>query len=212
MTLGDVKIEALKLMFTNVEDDLFPKKLSNYIEDENYRDYLVNMPGAINRCFARLSEVGVLPSRRHALARENALASASFVRYDLSAIPDFYDVERLIREDVYGDYEPDADYYREGDMLVLPRYEEGDGISYTLIYKPRLMPISSITSNETVLDIPDDIAVLIPYFIKGDLYRIDEPNEAAEARNWFESAIGEMLLRKTDKVNGIKSVYSLSEV
>ncbi|MBQ8399329.1 MAG: hypothetical protein IJX08_05090, partial [Clostridia bacterium] len=39
---------------------------------------------------------------------------------------------------------------------------------------------------------PDDIACHIPCFIKGDLYRDDEPDEAGEARNFFEAAMEEI--------------------
>ena len=59
--------------------------------------------------------------------------------------------------------------------------------------------------------IPENIASSIPYFIKGDLYRDDEPNEASEARNWFEAAIEEILLKKISKANKVKSVYSQTE-
>ena len=212
MTLGEIKIEALKLMFTNVEDDLVPENLSNYIEDENYRDYLVNMPGAINRCFARLEVVGVLPSRRRALKVSEGLASGSFLRFDLSEmLEDFHDIDRIVCEGDDGDYNGDADYYREGDILVLPRFEERDGISYTLIYKPTLKRVSTISENGEALDIPENIASYIPYFIKGDLYRLDEPNEAAEAMNWFESAINEILMRRTSKANQVKNIYSQTE-
>ena len=56
MTLGEIKIEALKLMFTNSQHDIAVSDLSNLYQDGNYGSYLVNMPGAINRAFDRIQQ------------------------------------------------------------------------------------------------------------------------------------------------------------
>ena len=45
MKLGDIKIEALKLMFVNMGDDIDIESLETYAQDEIYKSYLVNMPG-----------------------------------------------------------------------------------------------------------------------------------------------------------------------
>ena len=75
MKLGDIKIEALKLMFVNMGDDIDIESLETYAQDEIYKSYLVNMPGAINRCFASIEEKRVLPSKSRTLQRSEALAS-----------------------------------------------------------------------------------------------------------------------------------------
>ena len=49
MKLGEIKIEALKLMFINEGDDIDIGSLELLAQDEIYKNYLVNMPGAINR-------------------------------------------------------------------------------------------------------------------------------------------------------------------
>jgi hypothetical protein len=184
MKLGDIKIEALKLMFVNMGDDIDIESLETYAQDEIYKSYLVNMPGAINRCFASIEEKRVLPSKSRTLMRSEALASGGFVRFDLaSLISDFFDIDRIVRETYDGDYDGDCDYTTEGDALVLDRYEEGDGVTYTVLYKPTIERITSLTDDNIEIAIPNNIAAYIPYFLKGDLYRDDEPNEASEARN-----------------------------
>lgn len=212
MKLGDIKIEALKLMFVNMGDDIDIESLETYAQDEIYKSYLVNMPGAINRCFASIEEKRVLPSKSRTLQRSEALASGGFVRFDIaSLISDFFDIDRIVRETSDGDYEGDCDYTTEGDTLVLDRYEEEDGVTYTVLYKPTIERITSSTDDNTEIAIPNNIAAYIPYFLKGDLYRDDEPNEASEARNWYEQAMNEIYLKKEHKTNRIKSVYSQTE-
>ena len=64
MKYGEIKIEALKLMFVNMGDDIDIDGLETYAQDDNYKSYLVNMPGSINRCFRALRRRGFSrPSR-----------------------------------------------------------------------------------------------------------------------------------------------------
>lgn len=204
MTLGEIKIEALKLMFVNIDDDIYPEKLAEMENDETYRGYLYNMPGAINRCFSNLEAKRILPSVRLVLVTSG---DGAYVRYDLSQIDNFFDIERVIRETGAGEYDGDFGYTREGNVLV---FENDADAKYTLIYKPKLPRIKSYDSEEMELPIPDDIASYIPYFIKGDLYRDDEPGEAAEARNWYEQAMEELMRMQHSVANitRVKEIYS----
>lgn len=212
MKLGDIKIEALKLMFINMGDDIGIENLEAISQDETYRSYLVNMPGAINRCFANIEEKRVLPSKSKVLTHSEGGGSGRFLRFNLGKIiSDFFDIDRIVKETDEGEYNGDYDYITEGDVLVLDGYRECDGVTYTVIYKPKIARITSTTSNDTEIKVPDNIAAYIPYFLKGDLYRDDEPNEASEARNWYEQAMNEIYLKKEHKTTKIKSIYSQTE-
>lgn len=211
MKYGDIKIEALKLMFVNMGDDITIDKLETYEQDDTYNAYLVNMPGSINRCFSALESKGVLPSKSKTLTALEGVASGAFIRFDLpSTIDNYCDIDRVVSETADGEYCGDCDYQIEGDTLVLERFDDED-ITYTVLYRPTIPRVELLTDNEWEVPIPENIVALIPYFVKGDLYRDDEPNEASEARNWFESGIEEILLRKTNKVSRIKTVYSQTE-
>ena len=96
-------------------------------------------------------------------------------------------------------------------MLVLPLYEEDDGIEYTLIYKPKIARVHSYTESETEIELPEGIASIVPYYLKGDLFREDEPDEANEARSWFEQALDEIAPKRAQAVSQVKSVYSQGE-
>ena len=210
MKLGDIKNEALKLMFVNYNIDPAIDELPNLALDENYGSYLVNMPGAINRCFASIEEKRVLPVKSFALTAESGLASGGFMRFDLpQLIEDYFDVQRLVCVTQCGEYIGDHEYQKEGDVLVVAGFDEGD--TYTLLYYPKIPRVSSLTSDEEEIGIPENIASHIPYFIKGDLYRDDEPNEASEARNWYEAAMDEILNSRANKASKVASVFSLTE-
>jgi hypothetical protein len=115
-----------------------------------------------------------------------------------------------VYENDNGDYVGDYEYRREGDVIVLDHIGEGE--SYKVVYKPKLKRITAYTDDMEELDIPENIASHIPYFVKGDLYRDDEPNEASEARNWYEAAMEAILESKVSKVNKVQSIFSQTEI
>lgn len=202
MKLGEIKIEALRLMFANVGEILDAAFLSQYKDDERFRDYLDNMPGSINRCFAEIEKRGVIPSKTVSLT--DGTSNGYSIRFDLSEIGDFGAVDRLISENKWI-YDPAHAYRMEGNTLVVDSPLSGE--KYTLLYKPCLTRVSATTGEDTDIALPDMIAAAIPYYIKGDLYRDDEPNEASEARNWFEAALDSIPVQRSQPA--VREIFSV---
>lgn len=208
MKIGDIKAEALKLMFVSYTDDVGTETIEELMDQENYRPYLLGMKGSINRCLSDIENRRVLPVKSLALDGELAQAGRSSKRFDLPT--DFYDVCRVTAESDCI-YDGDHPYFMEGDTLLL-RGMDAD-TDYTLLYYPKIRRLTESASNEAELaGVPEEIAVLIPYFIKGDLYREDEPNEASEARNWYESGMASLMRRRTEKQGRVQAVYSQVDV
>ena len=210
MKLGDIKVESLKIMFVSTHTDLSIDELDNALRDENYGSYLVNMPGAINRCFSVLEEKRVLPIKAYTLNASEGLANDSYIRFDLATlIEDFCDIDRLVCER-REEYEGNAEFRMEGNVLVLPLLDEDT--TYTVLYYPSIPRITSETDDNTELAIPDKIATHIPYFVKGDLLRDDEPDEANEARNWFEMAMEQVIQTKQSHSGKVFTKLSQTEI
>lgn len=198
MKLGEIKIEALKLMFAVGSEDLRAEDIGDIYDNEQYSDYLLMMTGAINRCFSVLEEKRVLPVKSFALGEGG--------RYELNTlIPDFFDVERIVYEGG-GEYVGSCEYYREGDTVIIKDYEPRG--EYRILYKPTLERIVSSSDNSVELSIPDRIACHIPYFIKSELFRVDEPDEAGEARNLFEAAMDQISKSESGKQSRTEHSYS----
>ena len=211
MTYGEIKIEALKLMYVRENTDFVVSQLDILREDEDINVYLCNMPGSINRCLSYIESRGVLPRKTHTLVLSEA-KEGELVRRDLKKeIPDYYDIDRLICE-CNGRYIGDCDYRMEGDVLVLA-YDED--MTYTVEYKPKCRRVS-VTNEETrddcEIDVPDDIAALIPFYIKSELYRDDEPAEAGEARNWFEQSIAQLGRARVSTSKTVTSLYAINDL
>lgn len=121
MTLEEIKKEALKLMFTNQDNEIDGSTIEELMGDDNYGDYLANMNGCINRAIVRLKSKGIE-----------------------------YSGERLAVD----------------------------------------------ASNDIELPIDEELSELIPYFIKGELYEEDNPQQASIARNYFEDTVDDYLSTK----------------
>lgn len=98
----------------------------------------------------------------------------------------------------------------EGNVLVLPLLDEHT--TYTVLYYPSIPRVTSETDDNTELAIPDKIATHIPYFVKGDLFRDDEPDEANEARNWFEMAMEQVVQTKQSHSGKVFTKISQTEI
>lgn len=204
MTLGEIKIEALKLMFASYERDFSVSDLDLLSASEAYRDYLINMPGAINRAYAVLENSGVLPSASVDITASVKRCKNGTCEYDTSVLKDFLAVDRIIFKGNDGEYLPECSYRTEGRVLIIPEYPS-DG-HYILLYRPHLTRVTASTENGDVSGIPENIAVFIPYFIKGELYREEEPDEATIAHDLFMSAIDGVTAEKTG-ARTVEAVY-----
>lgn len=190
MKLGELKIEALRLMFAGY-DDLTIENLSSLCTNENYQVYLIGMKGAINRCFGDIESKGVLPVERAELSGSDGERRLGRVRFDLSLlIGEWSQILRIVRENEEG-YEGHCPYDMEGTTAVVK--ESGCEEEYfTVLYRKKIRRITPAIGDGDEIDLPEEISALIPYYIKGDLFREDEPGEAGEARNFYEAGMEQL--------------------
>lgn len=214
MTLGEVKIEALKIMFVDFYDNvgvqIDTSDISRLETVENYAPYLLNMNGTINRCFADIERKRVLPLKSYVVLPSLLREESGKIVFDLSNIPDLFELDRVILKG-NAFYEPNVDFEIEGTDIILPKT---DG-TIKIIYRPTIKRITELTANTVDLttdedyNIPEGIVALIPNFIKGDLYRDEEPNEASESRNWYEAGIAAYMRDVVQYQSKVKTVYHI---
>jgi hypothetical protein len=203
MTVGEIKIQALKLMFVTYSDILDPEKIETLYNQENYRAYLVNMDGSIRRCLSDIEKRCVLPVKTFDLVPEVEPIPGYMTRIDITA-PDFYEVERVSKESLY-EYDGDHSYMREGNTLLFHNFDTS--AKYRLLYYPRIDRTKGLSDSDEI-GLPEEIAAAVPYFIKGELFREDEPNEASEARNWYEAAMLSVARPQITKQSSVATKFS----
>ena len=192
MTIGKMKIEALKLMFLNLRD-IHEDQLDELGADINYSDYLSGMPGAINRALRQIVARQILPVKSRVINLKEGEKTNEVYRFDLSSIiSDYYNVSGVIRSrEVIG--EERIDYGIEGDALLLYRPDEKS--TYRVVYHPNIPVVTSGTLDTMDVAMPEELASLVPYFIKADLYAKDNEDAASQALARFEAGVAEYAAR-----------------
>ncbi len=213
MKLGEIKIETLMLIFPSVSievdienDKALNDALLTLREDPNYADYLVAMPGALNRCFSSLEQRGVLPTVVITIKKEQCKRIGNMLKLDISSLmPQIAQIEYIAIEKGCT-YIPRHDYIRESASTILFTDISNE---YTLVYTPKIRRISNITPASYALELPDEIACLIPYFLKSELIRSDDADEANTARALFEQGIAQLVSQKEGYQSSVDTVYEM---
>ncbi|MBQ8371555.1 MAG: hypothetical protein IJX38_01265 [Clostridia bacterium] len=208
MKLGEIKLDALRLMHANVGEQLALEHMDVYYNSDEYRDYLWNMPGAITRCLFDLEEKRILPTKEYRANESSLNRSYGRIKIDVSSIDDIHEIDRISFENSSGDYGSDIEYVFDGDFVIIDEWIDPIAV-FTVHYLPSVKPVTMRSEDsEPLANVPDKIAALIPYFIKAELYREEEPEEAAEARNWYEAATERLRQRSLRKYHSVRNIYS----
>lgn len=117
--------------------------------------------------------------------------------YDLETlIPDFYKIDKLYFENYKHELVNRTDYILEdGYTLVIDDKLVGN---FILKYQCYPIKIDDETDDDDELDLPDEVAVILPLYIASQLYKDDDIALATQYRNEFEVAIENMYPRKDD--------------
>ena len=201
MTLGTIKAEALRLM--HVEENIDEMNVEDLLNDESFSVLYTGTVGAINRAFADLESKRTLPLCRMSLPMPQMLGGMA--RFDLSLSGAVFEPVRLVAyTNEY--YDDDHPYRYEAGQVLINDYDAA--ASYELLYLPAITRITPTTDNDNVLTLvngtpwPEVLAAALPYYIKADLFRIDEPGEANDARNWYEMAVAQYADGRQQGVQG----------
>ena len=85
MTLGEIKVEALRCMGVNLSEDIRAEHMEELLADENYKSYLVNMVGPINRCLSLFERRGLwVPDKKGGVPSRITMATRD--DFDMSVL------------------------------------------------------------------------------------------------------------------------------
>lgn len=117
--------------------------------------------------------------------------------YDLKTlIPDFYKIDKLYFEDYSHELINRTDYILEdGYTLVIDDRLVGNFIMKYQSYPPK---IDDDTDDDDEIDLPDEVACILPLYIASQLYKDDDIAMATAYRNEFEVAVENIYPRKDD--------------
>ena len=197
MKLGQLKIECLINLFPNEkisyadDDQSIINTLDRLRADPNYSDLIVTMIGSINRAISYITLKG--------LTERN--------RVDLSQLEWKKGKAKIDTSDIYQIEESDeaceiSDGYLVSRCGKTPKY---------IIYRKKHFVITQSTSDLKELEIKDSLCFLIPLYVKGELYPLDQ-TERKESESRFKAFINEYKLGEIILNNSkVESVYEVEK-
>lgn len=211
MKIGEVKAEALHLMFATQGEELDPSDMIDLVGSEAYGSYLVAMTGSINRCLADLEIKEIpYPSRIYRLSTDDTKKEDSgYAVVDLKEkIPDLLKIIRVCDFRYLADIRKEMPYHLEGNLMILPSCNS-EKETRVVVYRPCLPRITPTTDPSEELPISDRISAWIPYWIVGELFREDEPELAAEMMNRYQTKMQDILNEVQPTQTAVVSVFSM---
>lgn len=188
----DIKKDALRLM------GVIPSTVQNEYDTSNTVDYMVSMNNSIMRAIDRMKTLELIPPKIQKIADVN---KSGFCTYTCGELGITKNVKRVLKV--------------EGVSFVEVPFTVIDDTISVYLEKGELYCIEYIVefvadfSDEAEIDIPDELARLIPYFIKADLYEEEEPSLSLASRNIFEGYLQEYAYNHDFTVRSVKVVHKL---
>lgn len=187
MKLGELKIETLRLLFADADGvPLTVSGLDEAEDSEQYAQYLRMMPGAINRGLSYLEMRGVLPLKTVILAADGC-GMLSYGKDELPA--DFRRAVNVQYVDAMGQRRNCRQWHAENGGLCVAA--SADEPQVAVWYLPRLERLAADAPDDTEIPLPEELAQMLPYWLKGELFRSDEPDEAVAARKYFDEFLAD---------------------
>ena len=117
--------------------------------------------------------------------------------YDLETlIPDFYKIDKLYFEDYRHELVNRTDYILEdAHTLVIDDKLIGN---FIMKYQSYPIRIDDDTDDDDELDLPEEVACILPLYIASQLYKDDDIALSTQYRNEFEVAVQNLYPRKDD--------------
>lgn len=236
-TIEQIKKDSLKYLGVVLSDDISGASIPALIaKDETYAQYLNNMDEPINAAIMRMVDAGVLPLKTLRLEYKEKYEEGVFVNgWNMfisteTLLPRCREIKKVDLYAAMGGLYPDVDYgIVGGEDMALPALRRGE--QYVIYYSAmpeRVSPFMKLSAeaeawktkdqaegntgegayNKNVLDIPDDLASLIQYYVFGALYIHDEPTVAMyQGTNKFEAYLSQHAPAEHVKNNKIQNIF-----
>ncbi len=194
MKIGEIKIEAIMLMFPSAQiaysssdDESILNSIYSLKSNGNFCEYVNACVGSINRALSFIEAMGKSKTKSVIVAPEACEPLANKrLRVQLSRLSDdILSVEGVI---MHGKESEKIEHFVESDSSIIidkiPKNSE-----YVLVYKSKIKRISQLTSDTYELDISEEIASAIPYYIKAELFEGEDSEGAKIAREKFKELL-----------------------
>lgn len=194
MKIGEIKIEAIMLMFPSAQiayssddDESILNSIYQLKSNGNFREYISACAGSINRALSFIEASGKSKTKSVKITPNVCeVLAGNKVRVHISRLSDdILSVEGVI---MHGQESEKIEHFTESDStLIIDKLQKNS--ECMLVYKSKIKRISQLTSDTAELDISEEIASAIPYYIKAELFECEDGEGAKIAREKFKELL-----------------------
>lgn len=179
MRWKDIKLATLQKMFS-AEGSTIPS-------DDSTSDYLAGMPYAANECLQMICTTKKRIINAIDLEPSYGTEVGEYVRFKMSDYAsDFCSFFGEVYYTEGNSHVRSNDYLTQAnDVFLTPKKKTGTWTVYYVAYPEE---ITEKTSDNYELDVPPDVAAILPLYMASQLYKEDDSGIATTLRNEFEVA------------------------
>lgn len=203
MKVGEIKLQTLVIMNVATDTKLELNMFDNYLYENKYKKYLLNMNDSIRRAVDIINKEGVLEEKIVPLNSYNYEKRAEYIILTLSQIEDFSKIKKIVS---FNDDVKKLNYEQVADKLII--YTKGNYENMFIAYYPKIV-LPKELNNTDEMPMPDNLSRVIPYFIKYDLYQEDEPNLAMVAKSNFDTMLENFKVLNQSEQSSIETIYEV---
>lgn len=206
MKLGEIKLMALKLMFTDTDVTYDISDMQEYYNNSNTREKLIRMNDSINRALSLYYQRVGLSRGKKVVELDKEPGNSTYYLNSIAdiyeQIPDLYSVLKVRISSPFKKTLYNSNFDFDGEEIVfmdLTRYvtaTEKENTTIEVFYEKEPKFLITETGEAAKIDqditfdfddwgIPNEIQLQLPLFIKGEAYEEDEPQMALYAKNEF---------------------------
>ena len=203
MKLGEIKLEALVLMNVINESKFEVNKINEYLNESKYKKYLLNMNHSISQAVDIINNRNVLKEKICNLTDLEYIQESCYITLSLEQIKDYKKIKKVVS------FDSDIiqlKYQVISNILIVFSTQNLSNIK--IVYYPKIVFFENLNDNDE-LPIDNDLARIIPYYIKYDLYQEDEPNLSLIAKSNFDSLLAEFQVIENDEESEIEKFFEV---
>lgn len=221
MKLGEIKLMALKLMFSDTDITYNIADMEQYYSNNNTRDKLIRMNDSINRALSLYYQRVGLPRAKKSVVLDAEGGTSTYFLNSIANLPaQITDLQNVLKVRISSPYRAplyNADFEFDGTEIVftnLYRYvtaTEKENMTIDIFYEQKPKYVASDDSDTSFdfddINIPTEIQLEIPKYVKGEAYEEDEPQMALYAKSEYLNYLQLVKKPKVIKQQKVRTPY-----
>lgn len=172
------------------ENDVMNDDYNSIVNNESFKEYVVNMQHSLYQGMCRYASANVLPIKDEIISEWSSDLKTEKGNTKFTKIFDVYAIDNANQKLVHN-----IQYSIIGSKIFIKKFNKA--LEYHVLYHPRIMDLREYNENVTEIElnelgITDDMAINLKYMVYSELKIEDNPSVANINKNYFETYLEDL--------------------